>query len=60
MVRRPATVPPIKPPVALPDTVPACHDLIEQLLQRLDVLEERVNLNSRNSSKPPSSSGSTQ
>jgi transposase len=38
--------------------VPApCHDLIEQLLQRLNVLEERVNLNSRNSSKPPSSDG---
>jgi hypothetical protein len=29
MVCRTATVPPIKPPVALPDTVPACHDLIE-------------------------------
>jgi hypothetical protein len=57
MVRRPATVPPIKQPAALPDTVPACHELIELLLQRLDVLEERVNLNSRNSSKPPSSDG---
>jgi hypothetical protein len=41
----------------LPDTVPACHDLIEQLLQRLDVLEERVNLNSSSPSKPPSSDG---
>jgi len=38
MVRRSATFPPIKQPAALPDTVPACHDLIEQLLQRLDVL----------------------
>lgn len=48
----------------LPETVPACHDLIRQLLQsqnqlmdRLSVLEEKVNLNSRNSSKPPSSDG---
>ncbi len=57
MVRRKVTVPPIKQPVELPDTVPVCHDLIQQLLQRLDVLEKRVNLNSRNSSKPPSSDG---
>lgn len=48
----------------LPETVPACHDMIRQLLQsqnqlmdRLGVLEEKVNLNSRNSSKPPSSDG---
>jgi len=57
MVRRPATVPPIKPPAVLPDTVPACHELIQQLLQDLDFLRERVNLNSRKSSKPPSSAG---
>jgi transposase len=57
MFRRTATVPPIKQPAALPDTVPACH-VIEQLLQRLYVSEERVNLNSSNSSKPPSSDGS--
>jgi transposase len=57
MVRRTATVPPIKPPGALPDTVPACHELIQQLLQDLDVLRERVNLNSSNSSKLPSSDG---
>jgi len=42
----------------LPQTVDACHDLIRQLMQRLEELEERVNLNSRNSSKPPSSDGS--
>jgi transposase len=57
MVRRTATVPPIKLPAVLPDTVPACHELIQQLQQDLDVLRERVNLNSRNSSKPPSSDG---
>jgi hypothetical protein len=57
MVRRIATVSPIKLPAVLPDTVPACHDLIERRLQRLDVLEERARLNSSNSSKPPSSDG---
>jgi hypothetical protein len=49
--------PPIKQPAALPGTVFACHELIQQLLQDLDVLRERVNLNSGNSSKPPSSDG---
>jgi hypothetical protein len=53
----PPPPPPIKQPAALPDTVPACHELIQQLLQDLDVLRERVSLNSRNSSKPPSSDG---
>jgi hypothetical protein len=57
MVRRIATVPPIKQPAALPDTVPACNELIQQLLQDLDVLRERANLNSRNSSKPRFSDG---
>jgi hypothetical protein len=57
MVRRTATVLPIKQPAALPDTVPACHYLIERLLQRLNVLEERPRLNSGNFSKPPSSAG---
>jgi hypothetical protein len=42
-----------KLPTELPETVPACHELIEQLMQRLSLLEERVNLNSHNSSKPP-------
>ena len=41
----------------LPDTVPGCHELIHQLMQRLGVLEERLHLNSRNSSEPPSSDG---
>jgi transposase len=40
---------------SLPQTVPECHALIEQLVQRVRVLEERVNLDSNNSSKPPSS-----
>lgn len=31
--------------------------MIRQLIQRLSGLEERINLNSRNSSKPPSSDG---
>ena len=41
----------------LPQTVAECHAVIAQLLQRLKVLEERVNLDSNNSSKPPSSNG---
>ena len=44
-------------PTELPDTVPGCHVLIAQLMQRLNLLEERVNLNSRNSFKPPSGDG---
>ena len=36
----------------LPATVPECHDLIHQLVQQVSFLQERVNLNSRNSSKP--------
>ena len=44
------------PPV-LPTTVPECHVLIGQLLERVQALEERVKLNSSNSSKPPSSDG---
>jgi hypothetical protein len=46
--------------VALPSTVPACHELIGLLLQRLSVFEELVGLNSRNSSKSPSSQGPPQ
>jgi transposase len=41
----------------LPLTVPECHALIAQLLERVKLLEERVNLDSNNSSKPPSSNG---
>jgi transposase len=48
----------------LPDTLEGCHALIGELLysksallQRLAELEERIKLNSRNSSKSPSSDG---
>lgn len=34
-----------------------CHAVITQLIERVRLLEERVSLNSRNSSKPPSSDG---
>ena len=44
----------------LPGTVVECHNMIRQLqlshaqvMQRLSELEERLKLNSRNSSKPP-------
>lgn len=49
---------------ALPATVEQCHELIVQLTQQLAqmlavnaLLQERLELNSRNSSKPPSSDG---
>ena len=41
----------------LPQTVAECHAVIALLLERVKVLEERVNLDSNNSSKPPSSNG---
>lgn len=41
----------------LPATVEACHAVIREMKQRLQVLEEQVKLNSRTSSKPPSSDG---
>ncbi len=41
----------------LPQTVPECHAVIAQLLERVKLLEERVNLDSDNSSKPPSTNG---
>jgi transposase len=41
----------------LPQTIAECHAVIAELLERLKLLEERVNLDSRNSSKPPSSDG---
>ena len=56
-------VPAIASP-GLPDTLPECHQLIGAqgkqilvLLERVSLLEERVNLDSRNSSKPPSCDG---
>lgn len=58
---RSVTPPPENGQPELPETVPACHDMIldllrsqNQLMDRLSALEERVILNSRNSSKPPS------
>ncbi|MDI9689696.1 IS66 family transposase [Burkholderia cenocepacia] len=58
----------IKPPAApqtatpgsaaqLPQTVPECHAVITQLIERVKLLEERISLDSNNSSKPPSSNG---
>lgn len=41
----------------LPQTVPECHAVIAMLVERVKVLEERINLDSSNSSKPPSSNG---
>ena len=48
----------------LPDTIEACHGLIHQLLatvahlqKRVTDLEQQINQNSRNSSRPPSSDG---
>ena len=48
----------------LPTTIEACHEvilkqqaLIEQLLGRVETLEEKTSKNSRNSNKPPSSDG---
>jgi transposase len=41
----------------LPQTVAECHAVIAQLVERVRWLEERVTLDSSNSSKPPSSNG---
>lgn len=48
----------------LPDTIQGCHELIQQLLtvnsvmqKRLEELEGRINQNSRNSHRPPSTDG---
>ena len=57
MPRRTTRSPVTVQPTMLPDTVPGCHELIHQLMQRLGVLQEQLHLNSRNSSKPPSSDG---
>ncbi|WP_374701322.1 DUF6444 domain-containing protein [Chitinimonas sp. BJB300] len=53
-----------EPATTLPVTLEACHALIrqqgatlQQLLTRLAELEERLKLDSRTSSKPPSSDG---
>lgn len=56
--------PPLSTEPPLPATVEACHavireswDLMQEMRQRLQVLEEQVKLNSRTSSKPPSCDG---
>ena len=41
----------------LPQTLPECHAVIAQLVERVKLLEERISLDSSNSSKPPSSNG---
>ena len=48
----------------VPATLRQCHEVIEaqalqisQLLQQMALLQERLKLDSRNSSKPPSSDG---
>ena len=43
--------------VQMPQTVPECHAVIAQWVERVKLLQERVNLDSNNSSKPPSSNG---
>jgi hypothetical protein len=55
------TMPTLSTEPPLPATVEACHEVIRetwcmlhQLIQRVQVLEEQVQLNSRTSSKPPS------
>jgi transposase len=48
---------PVVEAAQLPQTVPECHAVITQLMERVRLLEERVNLDSNNSSKPPSSNG---
>lgn len=58
---KPTSVLPVDPADAglaqLPQTVPECHAVITLLIERVKLLEERVNLDSNNSSKPPSSNG---
>ena len=58
---KPTSVLPVDPADAglaqLPQTVPECHAVIALLIERVKLLEERVNLDSNNSSKPPSSNG---
>ncbi len=49
--------PPPPSPDQLPQTVDECHSVIALLIERVRLLEERVRLDSSNSSKPPSSDG---
>lgn len=61
MQTKPTGAADVQPPDAalaqLPQTVPECHAVIALLMERVKLLEERVNLDSNNSSKPPSSNG---
>ena len=66
MTRSAVTAPPVgkQPDAPKPATLEACHAVIDTLVQRLlqmetrlAYLQEQLGLNSRNSSKPPSSDG---
>ena len=66
MTRSAVTAPPVgkQPDAPKPATLQACHAVIDTLVQRLFQVEaklaglqEQLRLNSRNSSKPPSSDG---
>lgn len=61
---RPSLPPVALGPVIKPDTLAECHQVIDTLASQLPalaeqvaLLQERVALNSRNSSRPPSSDG---
>ena len=49
---------PITPPPGLPLTLEQANELIYKLMARIAGLEDRLNQNSNNSSKPPSTDGS--
>lgn len=49
---------PITPPPGLPLTLEQANELIYKLMARIAELEDRLNQNSNNSSKPPSTDGS--
>ncbi|MGX9079592.1 DUF6444 domain-containing protein, partial [Klebsiella pneumoniae] len=48
---------PITPPPGLPLTLEQANELIYKLMARIAELEDRLNQNSNNSSKPPSTDG---
>lgn len=53
----PAAASPELATAPLPQTVAECHTVIAQLVERVRLLEERIRVDSSNSSKPPSSDG---
>lgn len=62
--RQPVAIPPPPVPSDKPQTLEECHQVIDSLVthvalltEQFNLLQERLNLNSRNSSKPPSSDG---